>query len=45
MINAVGIKRRGAAFDSMHNIALAEEEFGKIGAVLARGTGYESGRD
>jgi hypothetical protein len=42
MVNAFGIKRRGAAFDSMHNIAFAEQELGQIGAVLARGAGYES---
>jgi hypothetical protein len=26
----------------MHNIALAEQDLGKIDAVLARGAGYES---
>jgi hypothetical protein len=42
MINTLRIERRGAALDAVDAIALAEQEFGKIAAVLASGAGYES---
>lgn len=34
VINAIRIEKRTAAFDTMHLVAFAEEEFGQIGAVL-----------
>jgi hypothetical protein len=42
MVDALRIKGRGAAFDAVDHIAFAEQEFGKIGAVLAGGAGDES---
>jgi hypothetical protein len=42
MINTLRIEGRGAALDAVDNVPFAEEEFGKVSAVLAGGTGYES---
>jgi hypothetical protein len=42
MINALGIEGRRAALDTVYNIALAEKELGKIGAVLPSRACYES---
>ena len=36
MIDALGIERRRAALDAVHDIALCEQQLGEIGAVLAR---------
>ena len=42
MIDAIGVERRGAALDAVDAIALAEQEFGEISAILASGAGYKS---
>jgi hypothetical protein len=41
MIDTVGIERRGAALDAVDRVAFAEQELGKVTAVLASGAGYE----
>src|SRR5690349_19011781 len=35
MIDAIGVEQRGAAFDTVHLVALAQQEFGKIRPVLS----------
>ena len=35
MIDAIGIEGRGAALDAMHRVALRQQQFGKVGAILA----------
>jgi hypothetical protein len=42
MINALGIKGRCAAFDTVDNVTLAEKELGKVGAILAGRACYHS---
>ena len=42
VVDAVGVEQRGAAFDAMHFVAFAQQEFGEIGAVLAGDAGDES---
>ena len=39
MIDAVGIEEGSPPLDSVHDVALAEKEFGEVGAVLAGHTG------
>ena len=41
MIDTVGIEQRTAALDAVHVVALVEQEFGEIGAVLAGDAGDE----
>jgi len=36
VVNALGVEARGAADDTMHLVALREEEFRQIGTVLGR---------
>jgi hypothetical protein len=36
MIDAIGVEQRGAAFDTVHLVALAQQEFGKIRARPVR---------
>ena len=35
MVDAVGIEKRGTAFDAVHDIAFLQQKLGKIRAVLA----------
>ena len=42
VIDAVGVEEGAAALDAMDDIALPEQEFGKVGAVLAGNAGDES---
>jgi hypothetical protein len=35
MVDAVGVEERRAALDAMHFVALTDQEFGQIRAVLA----------
>ena len=39
MVDALGVERRRAALDAVHDVALGEQEFGEIGAVLAGDAG------
>ncbi len=39
VVDAVGIEERGAALDAVDDVALAEQEFGQVGAVLPGNTG------
>ncbi len=41
VVDAVGVEERGAALDAVDFVALAQQEFGKIGAVLAGDAGDE----
>ena len=41
MVDAVGVEQRGASLDAVDLIALAEEELGEVGAVLADDAGDE----
>ena len=41
VIQARGVERRRAALDAMHDVALVQQELGKIGSVLAGYAGYE----
>jgi hypothetical protein len=41
VLDAARVEGGGAADDAVHLIALAEEEFGEIGTVLARDAGDE----
>ena len=41
MIDAVGIKQRGAALDAVHDVALLQQKFSQISAVLASDAGDE----
>ncbi len=43
VIDPLGVEERRAAFDAMHLIALFQQEFGKVGAILAGDTGDECG--
>ena len=35
VIDALGVERRRAAFDAMHDVAFRQQQFGEIGAILA----------
>jgi hypothetical protein len=39
VVDTIGIEKRGPAFDAVDDIALFQQEFSEIGAVL---TGYSS---
>lgn len=41
MVDAVGVERRGAAFNAVDFIALLQEELGQVGAVSAGDAGDE----
>ncbi len=41
VINSVGVEEGGAALDAMHCVALVEQEFGEVGAVLTGDAGDE----
>ena len=41
VVDAVGVEQRGAALDAVDHVALFQQEFGKIGAVLAGDAGDE----
>ncbi len=43
VVDAVGVEERGTALDAVNDIALLEQEFGKVGAVLAGDAGNECG--
>jgi hypothetical protein len=42
MIDALRIDERGAALDAVHDVALAEQELGEVGAVLAGDAGDQA---
>ncbi len=42
MVDAVGVEERGAALDAMHFVALTDQEFGQIRAVLAGNAGDQA---
>ncbi len=42
MIDAVGVERRRAALDAVDDVALLQQKFGQIGAVLAGHAGNQS---
>jgi hypothetical protein len=42
VVDAVGVEERGAALDAVDFVALAQQEFGKVGAVLAGDAGDEA---
>ena len=41
VVDAVGVEQRSAALDAVHLVALFQQEFGQIGAVLAGDAGDE----
>ena len=41
VVDAVGVEQRGAALDAVDFVALAQQEFGEVGAVLAGDAGDE----
>ena len=41
MIDPVGVEGRGPPLDAVNDVALVEQEFGEIGAVLAGDAGDE----
>jgi hypothetical protein len=41
MVNAVGVKQRGAPFDTVHAVTLLQQKFSQISAVLASDAGDE----
>lgn len=43
VIDALGVEQGGAALDAVHFVTLFEQEFGKVGAVLAGNAGDEGG--
>jgi len=43
VIDALGVELRGAALDAVDGVALFQQEFGQVGAVLAGGAGDECG--
>jgi hypothetical protein len=43
VINPRCIEKGRPAFQAMHNIALPQQEFGKVGTILAGNACYESG--
>src|SRR6185503_3969882 len=42
-VDALGVEARGAALDAVHLVALPEQEFGEVGAVLAGDAGRQCG--
>ena len=43
VINALGVELRGAALEAVDGVALVQQEFGQIGAVLAGDAGDKCG--
>jgi hypothetical protein len=43
VINPRRVEKGRPAFQAMHNIALSQQEFGKVGTILAGDACYESG--
>jgi hypothetical protein len=43
VIDAVGVEQARAALDAVDDVALGEQEFGEVGAVLAGDAGDECG--
>jgi len=41
VVDAVGVEQRGAALDAVDFVALAQQKFGEVGAVLAGDAGDE----
>ena len=41
MVHARGVERRGAALDAVDGVALCEQQFGELGAVLTRNAGNQ----
>jgi hypothetical protein len=41
VVDSTGVDRRGPADNTMHCVALGQEQFGETGTVLARDTGNE----
>ena len=39
VVDALGVEQRRAALDAVHHVALAEQELGEVGAVLAGDAG------
>jgi hypothetical protein len=35
MVYALGVERRGSAFDAVYFVAFFQEKFGEVGAILA----------
>jgi len=35
VVDAVGVEQAGAALDAVHLVALVQQQFGQVGAVLA----------
>jgi hypothetical protein len=40
MVDAVCVEKRGTTFNTVHFVALLEQKFGEIGAVLSGDTSY-----
>jgi len=43
VIDPGGVEAAGAAFDAVHGVALLQEQFGQIAAVLAGDAGDQGG--
>ena len=43
MVDAVGVEQRTAALDAVDDVALGQQEFGQVGAVLAGDAGDQGG--
>jgi hypothetical protein len=43
MVDAMRVEQAGAAFDAVHHVALFEQQFGEIGAVLTGDAGDQRG--
>ena len=43
VVDAVGVEQRGAPLDAVHLIALVQQEFRQVGAVLASHSGDQGG--
>ena len=43
MVDAVGVEQAGAPLEAVHFVAFFQQEFGKVGAVLAGDAGDEGG--
>jgi hypothetical protein len=41
MVDAPGVENRGASFDAVDFIALSQQQFGEIGAVLSGHAGHQ----
>jgi hypothetical protein len=42
MIDTVGVEERCSAYDAMHLVALVQQQFGEIAAVLSCNTSYNA---